>query len=293
MPDTPDSFLENVLNSLYTCLQEAKEAGKNRLVIFDDQNNGLSWRQQQLRMVGVVEASLNDKRVVLFKQAITPIQDVCDTYYEVLLRVIDENGDIQGPGLFLETAARFQLIAQVDRYILEHTVRYLAQNQEDKAHYSINLSGQSLSDESLPVFAEALFAQYQFNPAQLGFEITETDIIKNINVARQTIAYFKSKGCKISLDDFGTGMSSYAYIAELGIDAIKIDGAFVQKIHEKPQNQAILRSIVSLARDLGLDTVAEYVEQQEELSTLAKLNVAFVQGFLLHKPAMMYQPITT
>ena len=252
----------------------------------DDQN--IVWLQKQLRMVHKVSGILKDNRAVLFKQAITPIHaSSAETYFEVLLR-IKQGQDYQAPGLFLQAAERFHLIDEVDRYVLRAICEYLINTPHDKYNYSINLSGRTLSDKNFVGFVVDLFEKSKVDTSRLSIEITETEVIKNIENALSIIACLNRYGCKIVLDDFGTGMSSYAYIAKLKLHTIKIDGVFIKGVESNPQNQSIIRSIVRLAKELEVKTVAEFVETQEEYDTLTSLDIDFVQGYLLHKPELLY-----
>jgi diguanylate cyclase (GGDEF)-like protein len=288
---TEDTNREQVLNKVFACLQEAKSLGPDNHVVFDQSDRRISSRQQQMRAVTEINLALKECRLALFKQQIKPFnEDAHHTYHEVLLRVIDEQGNIQSPGLFLQAAERFHLMDKVDRYVLSSLVDYLLEHPEDNTHYTVNLSGNTLSDINFIDFVDTLFASSDINHALIGFEITETNIIKNFDIASSVLNKLSSYRCKISLDDFGTGMSSYGYISRLHIDTLKIDGTFIQDIDTREDNQAILRSIVGLAHDLGISTVAEFIETQSELDTVKKLNVDYVQGYLLHKPSMMYHP---
>ncbi len=282
---------ENVLNALYASLQEAKSTGRNKVVFYNEKDDFIVGRQKQMRMVSHVSEALAQKKIVLFKQAITAVNsDKGENYFEVLMRV-KHDGVYYSPFPYLQAAERFHLITQVDRYIVTQTALYLESTPSDKANYSVNLSGQTLSDPTLPDFFESLFKRIEITPSQLGFEITETDIIRNFKVALINVKYLRSKGCKISLDDFGTGMSSYAYLSELNIDTLKIDGTFIQNIAQDKQKQAIVESIVLLSNKLQLNTVAEFVETQSEFDVLANCKIDYCQGYLLHKPELFYEPL--
>jgi len=286
--DTPN---ETVLNALYASLQEAKSTGRNKVVFYNEKDDFIVGRQKQMRMVSHVSEALAKRKIVLFKQAIMPVNsDKGNTYFEVLMRVKHE-GVYYSPFPYLQAAERFHLITQVDRYIVTQTALYLQSTPSNKANYSVNLSGQTLSDPSLPAFFERLFARIEITPNQLGFEITETDVIRNFKVALINVKYLRSKGCKISLDDFGTGMSSYAYLSELNIDTLKIDGTFIQNIDQDRQKQAIVESIILLSNKLQLTTVAEFVENESEFNRLESCKIDYCQGYFLHKPELFYEPI--
>jgi len=286
-----EADVEHLLNKVYASLQEAKEIGPNSVVTYFDDNKHLVFRQQQMRKVIEIIKALKDNRIALFKQQIRPVDDNSHrTYHEILLRVIDEQGNVQGPGLFLQSAERFHLMDKIDRYVLASLVEYLEQHPEDDSYYTVNLSGNTLSDKSFIDFVEHLFRNPHIRYSHIGFEITETNIIKNFENASAVLNKLAGYHCKISLDDFGTGMSSYSYISQLSIDTLKIDGTFIKGIHSHKYNQAIVRSIVKLAKELNIDTVAEFIETEEELTTVKLLQVDYVQGYLLHKPEFMHRP---
>ncbi len=282
--------VESVLNDLYVGLQVVKEDANNALVDFNKKDSGIAWLQKQLRMVHRITSILENKDAVLFYQGIHPIQEERgDVYFEVLLRLKNKDGEYVSPGLFLQTAERFKLIKKVDQYVISQLLVYLAEQPDDRS-YSINLSGQTLSDSSSVEFFESTFQNVNIDLSRLSFEITESDVITNIDSARLVIQCLQQFGCKVVLDDFGSGMSSYAYIADMKVSTIKIDGVFVQGLPNKTSNLAIIKSIVALAREMSIDTVAEFVETQAELDLLKQAGVGYAQGFYLHRPALLVDP---
>lgn len=286
-----ETSVEHLLNKLYASLQEAKELGPGNFVNYYDENKHIAFRQQQMRKATDIFTALKDARLVLFKQEIRPFDESNHhIYHEVLLRVVNEDGLVQGPGLFLQSAERFHLMDKIDRYVLSAVVEYLAKHPEDDGYYTVNLSGDTLCDLSFVQFVDKLFASNDVRHNHIGFEITETNIIKNFKIAQAVLEKLASYQCKISLDDFGTGMSSYSYISKLAINCLKIDGTFIKEVNYQPHNQAIIRSVVQLAKDLGISTVAEFIETKEELEIIEQLRVDYVQGYFLHVPDFMYQP---
>ncbi|MFT4807420.1 MAG: diguanylate cyclase (GGDEF)-like protein [Paraglaciecola sp.] len=285
-----DDTNEGVLNALYVSLQKAKSTGRNKVVFYNSKDDFIVEKQRQMRMVSHVSDALENKKIVLFRQAIIPVDTHSNlTYYEVLMRVKHE-GVFKSPWPYLQAAESFHLITKIDRYIVTETVNYLHANAHETAKYSVNLSGQSLSDPRLPDFFDDLFKRTGFKPNRLGFEITETDLIQNFTIALANVQYLRSQGCKISLDDFGTGMSSYAYLSELEIDTLKIDGTFIKGIDKDKQKQAIVDSMIMLSTQLGFKTVAEFVETNEEYATLKRSGIEYCQGYLLHKPELFFEP---
>jgi diguanylate cyclase (GGDEF)-like protein len=288
--DASTEAVEDLLNSLHVTMQHAKETGRGSILKYSPTDETLSSRKEQMRAVNAIKSALANDRILLYKQAINPIQDNKIKYYEVLIRIKNTDGSISSPWLFLQAAERFHLITKIDRYVLRNTVDFLAQNNQTRL--SVNLSGQTLSDSTFIMFCEALFKSVSIDLTRLGFEVTESDFIRNFDIANRNLNYLRGKGCKVSLDDFGTGMSSFAYIADLKLHTIKIDGTFIKEIDKSAHNQAILKSIVQLSKDLNLSTVAEFVETKEEYEMIKALGVDYAQGYLLHQPEFFYSPNT-
>ena len=286
--DASTEAVEDLLNSLHVTMQHAKDTGRGRILKFNPNDQTLLARKEQMRAVSAINNALKKGTILLYKQAINPIRIDKTKYFEVLMRIKNDDGSISSPFLFLQAAERFHLITKIDRYVLEHTFNYLKKNRTDAL--SVNLSGQTLSDASFSEFCEALFCDTEVDLTRLGFEVTESDFIRNFEVANNNLNYLRSKGCKVSLDDFGTGMSSFAYIADLKLHTIKIDGTFIKGIDKSKHNQAIVKSIVQLCKELNLSIVAEFVETEQELATIKQLGIDYAQGYLLHKPEFFHSP---
>ena len=280
--------VEDLLNSLHVTMQHAKETGRGSILKYSPTDETLSSRKEQMRAVTTITNALETQRILLYKQAINPIQNNKTKYYEVLIRIKNNDGSISSPWLFLQAAERFHLITKIDRYVLKNTFKFMSQNPDEAL--SVNLSGQTLSDSTFIEFCEILFNKAKVDLSRLGFEVTESDFIRNFETANKNLDYLRSKGCKVSLDDFGTGMSSFAYIADLKLHTIKIDGTFIKELNASIHNQAIVKSIVQLCKDLKLSTVAEFVETQEEYKMIKALGIDYAQGYLLHKPELFYSP---
>ncbi|MEM0912077.1 MAG: bifunctional diguanylate cyclase/phosphodiesterase [Pseudomonadota bacterium] len=293
MHQSMESNSEQLLNNLYASLQEAKAQGPNTIVVYAKDEASVKFRRSQMQTVADIVLALEAHRLVLFRQKVTSINAQNDTsYYEILMRIKGANGEYIPPGRFIQAAERFHLMRRIDRSVLDYVVDCQLQHGTDSPCYSVNLSGATLSDEQFIEHIDVVFGNSQLDHEKLSFEITETDVVKNFDVANKVIRKLRSYGCKIALDDFGAGMSSYTYLAGLDIDIIKIDGSLVRQIAKKPANQSIIRSIVSLANDLKVKTVAEYVETKEELALLQDVGVDFVQGFYLDRPSLVYEPAT-
>ena len=208
-----------------------------------------------------------------------------DVGVELLIRMLDEDDNIVPPGLFLPAAEKYHIAGKIDKWVVQKTIQYLNNAVDDVDCYSINLSGASLSDIHFNDFIAKQFTLATFDVKRISFEITETDAVKSLVVASSIIRNLKAFGCKISLDDFGSGVSSFSYLLDLNIDQVKIDGVFVRELTAHAANRAVVRSVVDIARTLNISTVAEFVENQDTLDELERLGVDFAQGYAIHIPA--------
>jgi diguanylate cyclase (GGDEF)-like protein len=277
------------IESVFTCsdlaIQEAKESGRNRVLLYSPINQGIAIRQQQMRAVHEVNQALSENSFELYKQRIEPLaQSSLKAYYEVLIRLKNPDGTISLPSTFLPSAEKYNIMDKIDRWVIKALCRYLSDNPSDENHYSVNLSGATLSDVSFIGFIQNTFANVNFNCQRIGFEITETEAVKNLEVTNKIIAALKQRHCKIALDDFGTGVSSLGYLINLNIDTIKIDGSFIKNLLHSETNQAIVRSVLDIAQTMNITTVAEFVENQETQDKLTQMGINYGQGFGLHKP---------
>jgi len=206
-------------------------------------------------------------------------------HFEVLVRLPGSNGDLISPHAFIPTAERFNLMQDIDTWVLEHAMLKLAQVQRKlAAKFSINLSGHSMGSHSLAGRILAMMEKYQIDPHTLIFEITETSAIENLEIARSIVKELKERGCQFALDDFGTGFSSFSQLKHLAVDYIKIDGSFVQGMSSDQIDQAMVASINDIAHSLGRKTVAEFVESADVLRLLRNCGVDYVQGHYISEP---------
>ena len=289
---TPDSHdLGSVLSAADVSCFAAKDAGRNRVHVYRADDELLARRHGEMHWVSRITQAMEDDRLTLYCQEIVSTAHYREErsgsrrHFEVLLRMIDERGRIVPPMAFLPAAERYDLMFSIDSWVVEHTLAWLAGNPELREHhFSINLSGQSLGDERFAGWVlEALDAAH-IRPGSIGFEITETAAIANLNAALHFIRMVKDKGCSISLDDFGSGLSSFNYLKTLPVDLIKIDGTFVKDMLEDPMDAIMVESIARLGNTLGLETVAEFVENPEILDRVKDMGVSYVQGYAISRP---------
>ncbi|MFT5163208.1 MAG: EAL domain-containing protein (putative c-di-GMP-specific phosphodiesterase class I), partial [Alteromonadaceae bacterium] len=214
---------------------------------------------------------------------------------EILLRMRDSEQNIIGPDSFIPSAERFNLMTNIDRWVIRSYFRWLAQNKPHMKALtlcSINLSGTSIADPHFKDMVQALFVEFLIPHHKICFEITESIAIINLNATLDFIGLFKELGCQFSLDDFGTGFSSYGYLKNLPVDLVKIDGSFVKDLMIDPIDRAMVNSINEVAKAIGKQTVAKFVETQAILGELEAIGVDYAQGFGIHRPSPLSQLIS-
>jgi EAL domain-containing protein (putative c-di-GMP-specific phosphodiesterase class I) len=230
---------------------------------------------------------LEDDRFCLFAQPIIPLEKVQGHHYEILLRMIDDKGDIVPPGAFLPAAERYNLIEKLDAWVVRRTFATLAEHPdftEQLSMVSINLSGPSLTNSDFLELITEQIRKNHIDPSKVCFEVTETVAISNLNAAVAFISILKEIGCRFALDDFGSGLSSFGYLKNLPVNILKIDGMFVKDILEDPIDLAMVKSINEIGHVMGMKTVAEFVENDDIKQRLKELGVNYAQGYGVGKP---------
>jgi diguanylate cyclase (GGDEF)-like protein/PAS domain S-box-containing protein len=301
--------LADVMSAADSAMYAAKDAGRNRIHVYQANDQELAQRQGDMQWVSRLVKALEEDRFCLYSQAIAPAQTDSGKadHYEILIRMTDENGALIPPGMFIPAAERYNLISKIDRWVIRNLFSYLsthlhhsscgnkmvpdtllshqAKTVSPSSIYTVNLSGASFNDEQFLSFLQEQFAHYQITPQMICFEVTETFAISNLNKAIQFIHALKHIGCSFALDDFGSGMSSLTYLKNLPVDYVKIDGYFVKNILEDPVNAAMIEAINKLTHAMGLETIAEFVENEQILHKLQELGVDYVQGYGIAKPS--------
>lgn len=270
----------------------AKRTGRNCVYLYQHDDAQLVEQAGEFRWVNEIKEALSQSRMALFVQPIFSLQTQRKQRYEVLVRLCSRQGKMITPGAFLPTAERFNLSERVDRWVIDETVNWLNQHHQKLSHIehlAINLSGASLGNRHLLEHIVQVLSQAQFKPELLSFEITETAAIANLREATHFINSLTELGCQFALDDFGSGLSSFGYLKNLPVNAIKIDGMFVRDIIDDPFDAEMVKAINEIGHVMQLETIAEFVENAAILDKLQAIGVDFVQGYHLGKPT----PITT
>ncbi|BCX88394.1 hypothetical protein MIN45_P0763 [Methylomarinovum tepidoasis] len=271
----------------------AKDYGRNRIQIYRSSDLEISQRRQEMNWIARLEQALKENRFELYAQPIVPIGQISRPtarHYEILLRLPQSNG-VEPPASFLSAAERYHLMPRIDRWVVCRTLTLLSRHSNPTTRFSINLSGQSLGDpELLALIQEGC---QHFDPKRLCFEITETAAITHLAQTQPFLATLKSLGCRLALDDFGAGFSSYAYLKRLPVDYLKIDGQFIRNLSQDPVDLAMVRSINEVAHILGKRTVAEFVESEAIMQQLIELGVDYAQGFFVGQPVPLKTVLQT
>ena len=267
----------------------AKDRGRNCIHVYSEEDQQLTQRHGEMGWIGRIQKALDENRFVLYSQKILALNkdEARDEHYEVLLRMTDETGVLVPPMAFIPAAERYGLMPLLDRWVIKTAFAQLSELPPmggARHTCSINLSGTSICDEHFLAFVKAQFAIHRVLPENICFEITETAAIASLSQAVVLIRELKEIGCRFSLDDFGSGMSSFAYLKHLPVDYLKIDGGFVKDMITDPIDHAMVESINHIGHVMGIQTIAEFVENDEILEALRKIGIDFVQGYGVEKP---------
>jgi diguanylate cyclase (GGDEF)-like protein len=270
--------------------QAAKERGRGRVELYQQGDASIIQRLDDIHQVGHIRSAIENNRMTLVAQPIVAIQPgkTAAYYYEVLVRLIDSDGAHVMPADFFSAAERYQLMEELDRWVVTETLQLLAARMGDfedlSLRIAINLSGQSLGSEQFLPFVVEQIKTSGVPARMLSFEVTETVAVANLQRAQKFMHTLKDLGCRFSLDDFGTGLSSFAYLKLFPVDTLKIDGSFVRDITTNVTSQSVVAAIAEVARVMQLQSVAEYVQDEEAMVLLKDLGVTWGQGFLLGAP---------
>ncbi len=282
--------IESLLSAADVACYAAKDLGRNRVHVY--QQGAAPERHAEMQWVSRITRAIDEDRLELYFQSIVPIGDNPDRrgHYELLVRMRDENGRMVPPTAFIPAAERYNIMPMVDRWVVTRALEQVMYQLDEAGcageyTLAINLSGTSLNDDKFVEFVVAAIDRYKPAAGTICFEITETAAISNVGRAVHFMNELKARGCKFSLDDFGSGLSSFSYLQNLPVDFIKIDGNFVRNIATDNVHQCMVDAIHRVGRAMGIRMIAEHVESRVTLEVLEKIGVEFVQGFHIAAPA--------
>jgi diguanylate cyclase (GGDEF)-like protein/PAS domain S-box-containing protein len=277
-----------LLSAADSACAAAKEAGRNRIHSFQENDIDLMRRRREMQWAARINNALEENRFELFRQTIQPLQnDDFGAHYEILLRMRDEQGAMISPELFIAAAERYGITPNIDRWVITNCFRWLVSEADERERLSlcsINLSGQSLGDEKFLPFVVEQFQTSGLDATKICFEITETAAIASYSQANRFINALKELGCKFALDDFGTGLSSFGYLKHFPVDFLKIDGSFVKEILHDPIDREMVRSINEIGHLTGKRTIAEFAENEEIITMLRGMGIDYAQGYGVSEP---------
>jgi diguanylate cyclase (GGDEF)-like protein len=288
--DSNGAELAHVLAAAETACKAAKDRGRNRVEVYQSSDASIVRRYADISVAGQLREAIDAGRLRLDAQLILPFAaaDKARPHYELLLRMIGDDGQTMGPDSFLSAATRYQLMPVIDRWVVNHVIEALKPRapvlQGKAVGFTINFSGQSLNDESFADFLIERIGASGLEPDLLCFELTENATVQNLTRAESLMRRLRKLGCGVALDDFGTGLSSLSCLRQLPVTMLKIDGSFVRDVLHDARAESMVRAVAQLARSMSIITVAEYIETEEIGDRVAELGVDYGQGFAIGKP---------
>lgn len=267
----------------------AKEEGGNRIKVYSGEEDAFLKRRGEMTWISRLNKALETDRFVLYRQSIEPLDPAAGLRQkvEILIRLLDDDGTVVPPADFIPAAERYNLMPQIDRWVIKTAIsryRDFADSRPDRPMMCLNLSGESIADTNLVSFIKHEFKRHGADPRDFCFEITETATIANLGRAVSLIQDLKAVGSSFALDDFGSGFSSFAYLRNLPVDYLKIDGVFVKNIDTDQVNFAMVEGIQKISRVMGLKTIAEFAATESVLTTLRTIGIDYAQGYALTRP---------
>ncbi|MEH2129495.1 MAG: EAL domain-containing protein [Nostoc sp.] len=279
--DTNSESVAEIISRSDAACYTAKNRGRNRVYVAQTDDQERVQQRGEMQWASRISQALESDWFCLYVQPITAITPAAQNgdYYEVLLRLRDEQGNLVLPMKFIPAAERYDLMHLIDRWVIRTLFRnWTRVVGEKQIMYGINLSGSSINDDQFINFLYEQFSLYSISPHCICFEITETVAIANLNKGKQFIESLQRMGCSFALDDFGVGMSSFAYLKSLPVDYLKIDGSFIRNIIENPVDNAIVTAMTHISSVMGIKTIAEFVENDAILERIRALGIDYAQG---------------
>jgi diguanylate cyclase (GGDEF)-like protein/PAS domain S-box-containing protein len=279
----------NALSLADLACYSAKDEGRNRVHVYQPNDQQMVERRSEMNWVVRVKAALNEKRLILYSQRFLPLsrEPSSQDYREVLVRMHDPEGGLILPGQFIPAAERYDIMHRVDEWVIQQASDWLLQPDNTRVHLFINLSGGSLANRHI---LETIEERLQKEPelgSRISLEITETAAIGNLQQALNYMKRLKRLGVTFALDDFGSGLSSFNYLKTLPVDYVKIDGCFIRDLLDDPVDAAMVESICRISNEMGIETIAEFVEDKELIAWLTAVGVDYAQGYGIEKPQQL------
>lgn len=280
----------DALTAARIACEKAKDHGRDRTEVHDQDDQSIIRRYDDMQLIARIQKALDNDDFLLLAQPIVPADNPGSVgRFEILLRMQDASGDSISSTALISAAERYYLMPHIDRWVVQATLRAIRERSaelvEAGTSFAINLSGQSLGDDEMLEFIEEELDSAGIPASLLAFEITESAAVSNISKAQALIARLRERGCQFALDDFGAGLSSFAYLKNLTVDTLKIDGGFIRGIVDDRIAESMVAAITQVAKVMDLETVAEFVEDEATIALLAEMGVSFLQGHAVGKPA--------
>ncbi|MDO8189124.1 EAL domain-containing protein [Conexibacter sp. JD483] len=282
---------EDVLVNADLAMYDAKEAGRDRAATFSTQERSASRMKARITWAERIREALEEDRFTLYAQPIVELSSGQVRQHELLLRMLDEQGEVIPPAAFIAIAERFDLMQEIDRWVVARAIRHMGEQRRAGRElvFEVNISGSSTGDPDLLRIIERELRENDVDPANLVLEVTETTAVANIPRAQEFASRLADLGCRFALDDFGAGFGSFYYLKHLPFDILKIDGEFVRSCTTSQTDQLLIRAAVEIARGMGKETIAEYVGDDATVELLRGLGVDFAQGFHIGRPAPLHE----
>lgn len=279
--------ISEVLSAVDTACYVAKEGGGNRIHVLRQDDAEVNLHHTQLEWVSRIHEGIEKNLFRVYWQPMRALGDQGVPHCELLIRMHGEDGKVYSPGFFLPAAERYHLMPRLDRWMIDASFASIARKGPDFPYVcAINLSGQTLSEEDIFEFVTGRLQHYHIDPRRICFEITETSVISNLTKAKHFIHSLHERGCQFSLDDFGSGLSSFGYLKHLQVDFLKVDGMFVKNIVHSPIDRAMVEAINHVGHVMQLQTIAEYAEDDAIIAVLAGMGIDYAQGYGVAKPEL-------
>jgi EAL domain-containing protein (putative c-di-GMP-specific phosphodiesterase class I) len=261
-------------------------AGRNRVSTYRPEQSDAVDRHREISVAAGIKETIEENRLRLFAQRIVACADTSQERYEILVRMVDKDGAVIPPSVFIPAAERYDLIGEIDRWVVRKALTMVGQLaipvRDIRLH--LNLSAASIGSPLFLAHVLEVIEASGVSPEILAFEITETALVSNMALATTIVGKLREMGCQIALDDFGAGLSSFNYLRQFPVDIVKIDGSFVRNMTTNAVDRHIVKSIHQVAQELRAQTVAEFVEDQATFQMVRSMGITFAQGYAIHKP---------